>query len=199
MQCNQSETSFNLETESYLLQTRWSSHVCYRPRIVTTDGNLVFQTGANHNISFKSSTGGSVNIDGTNVRDMSAKVRCADSGRTAFRTQSRYVLDWDLADISLLWQEFYMIWNILNNFYSCALALVPMGNNSNSTTGFAVDEAATLHNWLLDYESASELTAACTQLLRSYVIVKFQPLLHKLQTANEIFGEDFGETIDKLM
>ncbi|XP_067930809.1 cubilin-like [Watersipora subatra] len=45
-----------------------------QPRIVTADGHLIFQTGANHNISFKSSSGGSVNIDGTDVKQMSNKV-----------------------------------------------------------------------------------------------------------------------------
>ncbi|KAF6018837.1 CUBN [Bugula neritina] len=45
-----------------------------QPRIVTTDGHLVFQTGANHNISFQSSSGGSVNIDGTDIKTMSQKV-----------------------------------------------------------------------------------------------------------------------------
>jgi len=48
--------------------------VYFRPRIVTTDGHLVFQTGANHNISFQSSSGGSVNIDGTDIKTMSQKV-----------------------------------------------------------------------------------------------------------------------------
>ena len=45
-----------------------------RPRIVTQDGNLVFQTGANHNITFRSSNGGRVNIDGMDVKNMAEQV-----------------------------------------------------------------------------------------------------------------------------
>ncbi|GAB1597691.1 tolloid-like protein 2, partial [Argonauta hians] len=40
------------------------------PRIVTTDGHLIFMTGANHNITFKSSAGGSVNIDDHDISQM---------------------------------------------------------------------------------------------------------------------------------
>ncbi|XP_036358468.1 cubilin-like [Octopus sinensis] len=40
------------------------------PRIVTSDGHLIFMTGVNHNITFKSSSGGFVNIDGHDLKDL---------------------------------------------------------------------------------------------------------------------------------
>ncbi|XP_069122183.1 cubilin-like [Argopecten irradians] len=41
-----------------------------QPKIITTDGHLVFQTGINHNITFKSTAGGYVNVNGENLVSM---------------------------------------------------------------------------------------------------------------------------------
>ncbi len=38
-----------------------------RPRILTQNGHLMFQTGINHNITFQSSNGGYINVDGHNL------------------------------------------------------------------------------------------------------------------------------------
>ena len=39
-----------------------------RPQIMTQGGHLVFQTAANHNITFQSNSGGYINLDGENFK-----------------------------------------------------------------------------------------------------------------------------------
>lgn len=39
----------------------------HRPRILTENGHLVFQSGTNHNITFRSTNGGNININGDNL------------------------------------------------------------------------------------------------------------------------------------
>lgn len=46
----------------------------YRPRMMTMNGHLIFQTGTNHNITFRSTGGGYVNIDGENVQQLASLV-----------------------------------------------------------------------------------------------------------------------------
>ncbi|XP_048237900.1 cubilin-like isoform X1 [Haliotis rufescens] len=46
-----------------------------QPRIVTQDGHLIFQTGTNHNITFKSSAGGAVTVDGEDFKAVANGVR----------------------------------------------------------------------------------------------------------------------------
>jgi deoxyxylulose-5-phosphate synthase len=42
--------------------------------MMTVNGHLIFQTGTNHNITFKSLGGGYVNIDGENVQQLATMV-----------------------------------------------------------------------------------------------------------------------------
>lgn len=42
--------------------------------MMTVNGHLIFQTGTNHNITFKSLGGGYVNIDGENVQRLATMV-----------------------------------------------------------------------------------------------------------------------------
>lgn len=42
---------------------------------MTMNGHLIFQTGTNHNITFRSTGGGYVNIDGENVQQLATLVR----------------------------------------------------------------------------------------------------------------------------
>ncbi|XP_052697133.1 cubilin-like isoform X2 [Crassostrea angulata] len=46
-----------------------------QPRMMTMNGHLIFQTGTNHNITFRSTGGGYVNIDGENVQQLATLVR----------------------------------------------------------------------------------------------------------------------------
>ncbi|XP_061178089.1 cubilin-like [Saccostrea echinata] len=46
-----------------------------QPRMMTMNGHLIFQTGTNHNITFKSQGGGYVNIDGENVQQLAGMIR----------------------------------------------------------------------------------------------------------------------------
>ncbi|XP_033761795.1 cubilin-like [Pecten maximus] len=47
----------------------------HQPKIITTDGHLVFETGINHNITFKSTAGGYVNVNGENLVSMVQMVK----------------------------------------------------------------------------------------------------------------------------
>ncbi|XP_060075561.1 cubilin-like [Ylistrum balloti] len=46
-----------------------------QPKIITTNGHLVFETGINHNITFKSTAGGYVNVNGENLVSMVQTVK----------------------------------------------------------------------------------------------------------------------------
>ena len=40
----------------------------FRPKIVSQDGHLIFMTGTNHNITFRPSAGGAINLDGESLQ-----------------------------------------------------------------------------------------------------------------------------------
>ena len=48
--------------------------------MMTMNGHLIFQTGTNHNITFRSTGGGYVNIDGENVQQLASLVRGGSGG-----------------------------------------------------------------------------------------------------------------------
>ena len=56
---------------------------------MSTNGHLVFQTGENHNITFRSSQGGFVNVDGENIN---AIVQLVSKIITQFYVRFMYVL-----------------------------------------------------------------------------------------------------------
>ncbi|XP_021357124.1 cubilin-like [Mizuhopecten yessoensis] len=66
-----------LTCASYTLQnTRQKRQISpQQPKIITTDGHLVFQTGINHNITFKSTAGGYVNVNGENLVSLAQTVK----------------------------------------------------------------------------------------------------------------------------
>ena len=39
----------------------------FRPRILTQNGHLVFQSGTNHNITFRATAGGYINVNGDDL------------------------------------------------------------------------------------------------------------------------------------
>lgn len=56
--------------------------IVFSPRILTQDGHLIFQTGANYNISFRTSGRGSyINIDGEDIKAMAQQVGVNDLTR----------------------------------------------------------------------------------------------------------------------